>query len=102
MASGGLLDIPNVLADVHRNDNAEENGNKDGGVRKFFGRLFQSKSQSSLSPKANGNHTPAIIPRTRRVARSPVHRLPRYPSIRTLVLSMRCPPYWAQYLSCRV
>jgi hypothetical protein len=59
-ASGGLLDIPNVLADIQRNDRAEENGNKDGGVKRFFGRLFQSKSQSNLSLKANGDHNPAI------------------------------------------
>lgn len=62
-ANGGLLDIPNVLADVQqRNIHAEENGNKDSGVRKFFGRLFQSKSQSSSSPKANGGYTSVITP----------------------------------------
>ena len=59
-ANGGLLDIPNVLADVHRNGHAEESGNVDSGVRKFFGRLFQSKSQSSSSPKANWSHRPVI------------------------------------------
>ena len=59
-ASGGLLDIQNVLADIQRNDRAEENGNKDGGVRRFFGRLFQSKPQSSSSQKSNGNHNPAV------------------------------------------
>jgi len=61
-ASGGLLDLPNVLADIQRNDRAEENGNKDGGVRRFFGRLFQSKSQSGPSLKANGDHNSAIYP----------------------------------------
>lgn len=60
--SAGLLDIPNVLADIQRNDRSEENGNKDSGVRRFFGRLFQSKSQSSSSLKANGNHNPTIYP----------------------------------------
>ena len=58
IVSGGLLDIPNVLADAQRNDHAAEN--KDGGVRKFFSRLFQPKSQLSSSPKASGNHTPVI------------------------------------------
>ena len=61
-ATGGLLDIQNVLADIQRNDRAEENGHKDGGVRRFFGRLFQPKPQSSSSLKANGNHNPAIYP----------------------------------------
>ena len=61
-ASGGLLDIQNVLADIQRNDSAEENGSKDSGVRRFFGRLFQSKSQPSSSLKANGNHNPGIYP----------------------------------------
>jgi len=61
-ANGGLHDIPNVLGDVQRNGHSEENGSKDSGVRKFFGRLFQSKSQSSSSPRANGNHTPAVPP----------------------------------------
>ena len=62
MSNGGMLDFPNVLADVQRNGHAEENGSKDSGVRKFFGRLFQSKSQSSSSPKANGRHTQVLTP----------------------------------------
>jgi hypothetical protein len=61
-AANSGLDIPHVLSDVQRSGHAEENGSKDGGMRKFFGNLFQSRSQSSLSPKFNGDHTPVIVP----------------------------------------